>query len=331
MRALSRTDVEEAAARIAPYIHDTPVFTSKSLNALAGTELFFKCENFQKVGAFKARGAMNAALCLDDSVDAVVTHSSGNHGSALAWAAQHCDLACHVVAPNNASKFKRESMVRYGANVVDCGPEMDSREAVLEEFLLDHSATVVPPYDDPRIIAGQGTAALELLRCVPELEQIWVPVGGGGLAAGTILAANGAVQVVCAEPELANDAFLSMERGSVQPPCPPVTIADGLRSSLGSWTFRILHEANTSVVLVSENQILVAMRIVWEYLKIVIEPSSAVAVAALLRRQDLAKRKVGIILTGGNVEFPAAIKAATTGSEEVQRYRKHESRVSERT
>lgn len=314
MRVLSRKDVEEAAARIAPHVHDTPVFTSKSLNALSGTEIFFKCENFQKVGAFKARGAMNATLCLDDSVDAVITHSSGNHGAALAWAAHHRGLACHVVAPRNASKFKRESMARYGANLVDCGPEMASRETVLEEFLSDHSATVVPPYDDPRIIAGQGTAALELLRCVPDLEQIWVPVGGGGLAAGTVLAANGSAQVVCAEPELANDAYLSMERGTVQPARPPLTVADGLRSALGAWTFQILYGANTPVVLVSEKQILDAMRIVWEYLKIVIEPSSAVALAALLNCRDLVKRKVGIILTGGNVEFSEAFDAATGGT-----------------
>lgn len=304
MTALTRDVVEEAANRIAPYIHRTPVMTCNSLSAMVGAEIYFKCENFQKVGAFKARGAMNAALCLGDNVDAVVTHSSGNHGAALAWAAQHRGLECHVVVPKDASKFKRASMVRYGANLVDCGSEMESRETVLEDFLGNHSATVVPPYDDPRIIAGQGTAALELMDSIPGLEQIWVPVGGGGLAAGTVVASNGLLQVVCAEPELANDAYLSMERGSRQPARPPLTVADGLRSALGSWTFQVLHGANTLVALVSEKQILDAMRMVWEFMKIAIEPSSAVALAALLKHPKSVKQKVGVILTGGNVEFP---------------------------
>lgn len=294
----------EAASRIRPYIHRTPVFGCQTLNEMVGSELFFKCENFQKVGAFKARGAVNAVLSMEDNASAVVTHSSGNHGAALAWAAGLRGMACHVVVPKEASKFKRAAMMRYGAQLIDCGSELDSREAKLEEFLVRSRARFVPPYDDPHIIAGQGTATLELIDRVPNLEQIWVPVGGGGLASGAILAANGQIEVVGAEPELADDAFESMKSGRRESPREPATIADGLRSSLGDQTFEILYRARTTIALVSESEILNAMRMVWEHMKIVVEPSSAVTLAAILRHSQLVKKRVGVVLSGGNVSFP---------------------------
>ena len=304
MTVLTRQCVVDAAARIKPFIHRTPVFTSQSLNAKVGSELFFKCENFQKVGAFKARGAMNAVLTLDDTVSSVVTHSSGNHGAALAWASGQRDLSCHVVVPKDASRFKRASLLRYGAHLIDCGPELECRERTLREFRESSSATVIPPYDDPMIIAGQGTATLELLKRCPNLDQVWVPVGGGGLAAGSVLAADGNVEIVCAEPELANDAYLSLKAGHRMPACPPLTIADGLRSSLGERTFEILSKARVTIALVSEAQIRDAMRMIWEHMKIVVEPSSAVTLAAILNSPDSVKKRLGVILSGGNVDFP---------------------------
>lgn len=304
MSRLSRESVTEAATRIRPYVHRTPVFTCNKLNQLVGSELFFKCENFQKVGAFKARGAINAVLSLDEDTTAVVTHSSGNHGAALAWAAALRGMDCHVVVPRDASKFKRAAMTRYGAQLVDCGSELESRESKLYEFLARSQARFVPPYDDPHIIAGQGTATLELMNRISGLDQIWVPVGGGGLASGAILAADGKVEVVGAEPELADDAFESMKSGRRESPREPVTIADGLRSSLGDQTFEILYRARTTIALVSEFEIAKAMRMIWEHMKIVVEPSSAVVLAAILRHVHLVKKRVGVVLSGGNVSFP---------------------------
>ncbi len=231
----------------APTFIARPVFMCKSLNEMAGAELFFKCENFQKTGAFKARGALNAVLGLDNDVTAVVTHSSGNHGAALAWAARQRGLDCHVVIPEDASPFKRANTARYGASMIDCRAELDSRESTLEKFLGSNSAKFISPYDDPAIVAGQGTAALELIKRISGLDQIWVPVGGGGLATGTIIAAQGEVGVVCGEPELADDAFESMATGKRQPPRPPRTIADGLRSSLGDIAFQTLYETKTPI------------------------------------------------------------------------------------
>ncbi|MCY3884262.1 MAG: pyridoxal-phosphate dependent enzyme [Gammaproteobacteria bacterium] len=306
MTDLSRESVEKAASRIRSHIHRTPVFTCQALNDIVGSELFFKCENFQKVGAFKARGALNAVLSMSDGISEVVTHSSGNHGAALAWAAGLRGMNCHVVVPKDASKFKRAAMVRYGANLVDCGSDLASRETKLAEFLERSHARFIPPYDDPYIIAGQGTATLELMEKVSDLDQIWVPVGGGGLASGAILASDGRVEIVGAEPELADDAYQSMKTGKRESPRDPITIADGLRSSLGDQTFEILHRACTTIALVAEAEIVGAMRMVWEHMKIVIEPSSAVTLAAILRYPDLVKKKVGIVLSGGNVSYASA-------------------------
>ena len=304
MICLSRESVKEAASRIGPYVHRTPVFTCRSLNQMVGSELFFKCENFQKVGAFKARGAINAVLSIDDDTSAVVTHSSGNHGAALAWAAALRDMDCHVVVPKDASEFKRAAMIRYGAHLVDCGPELESRESTLDEFLAGSEAQFIPPYDDPNIIAGQGTATLELMDRVSELDQVWVPVGGGGLASGAILAAGGELEVVGAEPELADDAYESMKSGKRESAREPLSIADGLRSSLGDQTFEILYRARTTIALASESEIAKAMRMIWEHMKIVVEPSSAVVLAAILRHAHLLKRRIGVVLSGGNVSFP---------------------------
>lgn len=304
MRVPTRDCVQAAASRIAPYIHHTPVLQSQRLNEIVGTELLFKCENFQKTGAFKARGAVNVVMQLSSDTQSVVTHSSGNHGAALAWASGLRGIQSYVVVPKDASPFKRSSMERYNATLIDCGQDLDSRERVLEEFLKQHEASFIHPYDDARIIAGQGTATLELLDCEQNLDQIWVPVGGGGLASGAILAGNGTVEVVCAEPELAKDAYLSMQTGFRQPPLPPITIADGLRSSLGEINFRILKTAKTRVALATEDSIRRALNLMFETMKIVIEPSAAVVVAAMLDNPSLVAKRVGVILSGGNIPYP---------------------------
>ncbi len=274
------------------------------MNKLVGADLFFKCENFQKTGAFKARGAVNTVLQLSSDIESVVTHSSGNHGAALAWATSLREINSFVVVPTDASPFKRRNMERFGATLIDCGQELESRESVLQEFLKQHDATFIHPYDDARIIAGQGTATFELLESEQNFDQIWVPVGGGGLASGAILAANGMVEVVCAEPALAKDAYLSMQTGYRQPPLPPVTIADGLRSSLGELNFSILKAAKTRVALATEDSIKRALRLVFEMMKIVVEPSAAVVIAAMLDNPSLVAKRVGAILSGGNIPGP---------------------------
>lgn len=290
-----------AARRIRPWIHRTPVLTSRSIDALVGAPVHFKCENFQRSGSFKARGAF-AALTAD--LDAarrrgVITHSSGNHGAALALAGQRLGVAVTVVVPTSAPAFKRRNISRYGARIVDCGPTLEDRERTLAAVRED--ALFVPPYDHPEIIAGQGSAALELLDQAAELDAIWVPVGGGGLASGAALigAASG-VTVRGAEPALADDAFRSLASGVRQPAPPPETIADGLRTALGESNFQLLRRYGLAVTRVDEQAIREAQRLVWSCLKIVIEPSSAVPLAALLEHR--ADRPAGVILTGGNVE-----------------------------
>ena len=275
------------------------------MNEVVGRELLFKCENFQKTGAFKARGAVNVVMQLSSDIEFVVTHSSGNHGAATAWATSLRQMKSFVVVPTDASPFKRRNMERYGATLIDCGQELESRESVLEEFLSQHEATFIHPYDDARIVAGQGTVTMELLDSERNLDQIWVPVGGGGLASGAILAANGDVEVVCAEPELAKDAYLSMRSGYRQPPQPPVTIADGLRSSLGELNFGILKEAKTRIALATEDSIKRAVGLVFEMMKVVIEPSAAVVVAAMLDNPSYIAKRVGVILSGGNIPYPS--------------------------
>ena len=302
-------DVLAAAERIRPHAHRTPVLTCRALDGMTGARLFFKCENFQKVGAFKFRGATNAVFALseEDARRGVLTHSSGNHGAALALAAHLRGIPAIVVVPANAPPVKRAAIAGYGARIVPCEPTLASREETAARVLAETGATLVHPYDDDRIIAGQGTAALELLADVPELDIVLAPIGGGGLVSGTAIAVAGVsptTRVIAAEPAAADDAWRSLRAGKIIPQTDPRTVADGLRTSLAPRTFAILRELVADIVTVSEEEIIRAMRHVLERMKVVIEPSSAVPVAAVLSgRLDVAGRRVGIILSGGNVDW----------------------------
>ena len=300
---LQRADVEEALARIAGCIHKTPVMSSTAINKLLGCSVVFKCENLQKVGAFKARGAMNAVLSLPTSVHTVITHSSGNHGAALAWAASQVKKKSLIIVPVDAQPIKKSAIQNYGGVIIDCGSAIADREEKLSEVMLKTDAHFIPPYDDPDIISGQGTAALELQKEHPDIEELWVPVGGGGLAAGSALldiGGNGPT-VIGVEPHLARDAYDSLLKGEIQPAMPPKTIADGLRTSLGRLNFDVLNSLNTRIELVDEEAILSAMSLIWSRMKLVVEPSAAVPLAGLLSIGTKA-RSVGVILSGGNVE-----------------------------
>lgn len=319
-------DVRRAAVRIGPWVHHTPVLTCAALDRMAGARLHFKCESFQKGGAFKARGAHNAVFSLSDREAAagVVTHSSGNHGAALALAAAHRGVPARVVMPRDAPRVKRAAVAGYGAEIVLCEPTAEARREAAERVRRETGATLVHPFDDPRVIAGQGTAALELFEQAAELgggepgvaglDYLLVPVGGGGLAAGTAVAAAGAspaTRVVGCEPAAADDAARSLAAGRLvpNPPGPVDTVADGLRTSLSELTFSVLAERLERVVTVSEEAILRALRTVWERMKIVIEPSAAVPVAALLSGgavqgwEGERPPRVGVILSGGNVDL----------------------------
>ena len=302
-------DIQQAAARIRPYAHRTPVLTCDSLNHAIGAQLFCKCENFQKVGAFKFRGACNAVFALAE-VEAqrgVATHSSGNHAAALALAARLRGIPAHIVMPMNAPAVKKAAVAGYGGRIVFCEPTLAAREVTLARVVQDTGATFIHPYNDPRVVAGQGTAALELCADVPELDLVLVPVGGGGLLSGTALtvaALSPATQVIAAEPAAADDAYQSLQAGHIIPATDPQTIADGLRTSLGELTFAIIHRHVKQIVTVSEEAIIHAMRYVWERMKIIIEPSAAVPLGALLdKRLDVAGKRVGMIFSGGNVDL----------------------------
>lgn len=302
-------DIRAAARRIGPYIHRTPVITSESLDARVGTRVFLKCENFQKVGAFKFRGATNAVFSLgaEEAARGVCTHSSGNHAQALARAAAIAGVPAYIVMPANAAAPKKQAVAGYGGQITFCEPTLAAREAALEEVRGRTGAALVHPYNDARVIAGQGTAALELLEDFPGLDAVIAPVGGGGLLSGTAIAARGlnaGIRVIGAEPEMADDACRSLQAGEIIPSVNPQTIADGLLTSLGTLTFPIIREKVERIATVSEQAIVEAMRFVWERLKIIIEPSAAVAVAVLWEgKVDLAGRKVGVILSGGNVDL----------------------------
>lgn len=302
-------DVREAAMRIAPWVHRTPVLSSSRLDERAGATLFFKCENLQRVGAFKARGATSAVLRLHGHARerGVVTHSSGNHAAALALAARNAGIPAWVVMPRNAPLPKVESVRRLGGEIVFCEPTLEAREATCAEVGARTGATLVHPYDDHAVIAGQGTATLELREQVEALDAVVVPVGGGGLLAGTSVVGRAfGFDVYGAEPEAVDDAARSLATGVRQPPTGGTTVADGLRTALGVRPFEIIRRNVTDIATVSDEQIVAAMRLVWEVMKIVIEPSSAVPVAALLEhRLPVAGRRVGVILTGGNVDFDA--------------------------
>jgi threonine dehydratase len=303
-------DVVAALGRIGPHLRRTPVANSPSFDALCGRRVFLKCENLQHAGAFKFRGALNAVLQLpaDASITAVATHSSGNHGAALALAARSRGLACHVVMPDDASRTKIEATRRAGAQVTFCRPGIAPREAALAEVLARTSAHLVHPFDDTRVIAGQGTAALELLGERPALAVVAAPIGGGGLIGGTALAVLG-VSTVCrvvgVEPAAADDAWRSFRAGRrLGLESPPQTIADGLRASIGVRNFELLRRHVDEVLTVDERQIVAAMRAVLEHFRLLIEPSSAVAVAAALDgRLGAPGAEVGIIVSGGNVDL----------------------------
>jgi len=302
-------DIRQAAERIRPYAHRTPVLTNESLNEKVGAQVFLKCENFQKVGAFKFRGACNAVYSLsdDEAARGVCTHSSGNHAQALALAAKIRGIPAYIVMPNNAPSVKKNAVAGYGGLITFCEPTLEARESMMERIRLDTGANVVHPYNDARVIAGQGTAALELLEDVPNLDVIIAPVGGGGLLSGTAIAATElkkGIRIIAGEPEMADDAFRSMMAGEIIPAKSPKTIADGLLTSLGTLTFPIIQQRVEQIVTVSETGIIESMKYVWERVKIIIEPSSAVAIGVLWEKKiDLSRLKVGVILSGGNVDL----------------------------
>lgn len=307
--AVDLAAIRAAHARIRPHVHRTPVVTSRSLDAAAGATLFFKCENLQKIGAFKARGACNAVFSLDEAEASrgVVTHSSGNHGAALAWAAARRGIRAWVVMPENSAQIKKAAVQGLGATVRFCAPTLEARDTTCAAVQAETGALLIHPYDDWRVIAGQGTAALELLEQVPDLDAVITPVGGGGLLSGTAIASRGikpSIHVYGAEPAGADDAWQSLQSGRIVPQTDPRTIADGLRSSLGVKTFAVLSTLVESIGTTSEEAIVRAMRLTWDKLKLIIEPSAAVPLAALLERKlPVAGRRVGIVVSGGNVDL----------------------------
>jgi threonine dehydratase len=306
---LTLEDIREAHERIRGKITRTAVMTSQTLDSRANAKLFFKCENFQKAGAFKARGATNAVFSLSEAEarQGVATHSSGNHGAALARAARLRAVAAYVVMPNNAPKAKRESVERYGGNIVFCEPTLDARERTLEGVIADTGACLIHPYNDLRVMAGQGTSAVELIEAVSNLDMILCPVGGGGLLSGVAVAAKSiepSIRVIGVEPEAADDAARSFRSGRIIPSVNPATIADGLRASLGDKTFAEIRRYVDDIVTVSEESIVIGMRQIWEIMKIVVEPSGAVPYAAVAEAKlDLRGNRVGILLTGGNLDL----------------------------
>jgi threonine dehydratase len=301
--------VREAHERIRDKITRTPVMTSGTLDRLADARLFFKCENFQKTGSFKARGATNAVFSLAESQaqNGVATHSSGNHGAALARAAQLRGIRATVVMPHNAPIAKQESVRRYGGQIIFCEPTLEAREKALERVIADRGACVIHPYNDLRVMAGQGTAAIELIEDVPDLDIVLSPVGGGGLLGGIAVAAKSlkpSIRVIGVEPAAADDAARSFRSGRIVPSVNPATIADGLRASLGDLTFAEIRRCVDDIVTVSEGGIVGAMRRIWEVMKILVEPSGAVAYAALVEGAlDVRGRRAGLILTGGNLDL----------------------------
>lgn len=304
----SATDIQQSHALIQPYIHRTPVLTCQSINTISGAQLFFKCENFQKIGAFKMRGASNAALRLDEAArkKGLATHSSGNHAQAVAKIAQALGVPAHIVMPENAPSVKREATAGYGANIVLCEATQAARESTLAQVLAETGATFIHPYDDYNVIAGQATSALELIQEVADLDAIISPIGGGGLMSGTALSTHyfsAKTKIYGAEPEQVNDAWLSFKSGVRTPHQGLPSIADGLLTNLSEKTFDIIKTYLSDVFTVTEAEIVAAMQLVYERMKIVVEPSCVVPLAAVLKNREVfAGKKVGIILTGGNVD-----------------------------
>lgn len=304
-----KQEIIKAAQRIAPHIHHTPIHTSKAINKILGSKLFFKCENFQKVGAFKYRGATNAVLQLDTNQlkNGVATHSSGNHAQALALAAKINKTKAYIVMPSNAPKSKMEAVIGYGAQIIECEPTLQARESTLNQVIQETNAHFIHPYNDHRIITGQATAAKELIEEQPELDFILAPVGGGGLLSGTALSAiyfSPRTKVIGAEPTGADDAFRSLKAGKIIPSINPNTIADGLLTSLGELTFPIIRENVMKILTVQDSIIIEAMQLIWSRMKIVVESSAAVPLAVVMKNQDFfMDKKIGITLSGGNVDL----------------------------
>ncbi len=306
---IERQQIEQAHERIKPFIHRTPVLHSEYLDHISGANLFFKCENFQKIGAFKIRGAMNAVLSVpaDKLSRGVATHSSGNHAQALAYAARHVGVKAMIVMPDNSPKVKVEAVRGYGAEISFCEPTQQAREHTLQQKLDRTGAEFVHPYNDERVIAGQATVAKEMIEEVPRLDAIIAPVGGGGLLSGTLLSAHyfsPTTAGYAAEPEGAADAILSVRTGTIEAAPYIDTIADGLRTKLGDKTFPVIRRLVKSVYTVSDEEIISAMKLVYERMKIIIEPSSAVTLAVVLKHKgEFSRKKVGVIFSGGNVDL----------------------------
>jgi threonine dehydratase len=302
-------DVLAARDRIRPHIHQTPVLTSSYMNDLAGAQLFFKCENFQKAGAFKARGACNAVFGLSASQaeKGVATHSSGNHGLSLSYAAGRRSIPCTVVMPKTAPQAKKDAVRGYGGRVVECEPSTSSREAVFAEVVAKSGMEFVHPYNDARVIAGQATCSRELLEQVADLDAVIAPIGGGGMISGTCLTLSSiapSVKVYAGEPEQADDAYRSFKAGRIIAEDAPETVADGLKVPLKELTWYFVSRHVSDILTVSEQQIIDAMKLIWKRMKIVVEPSSAVPVAVLLNHREIFKgTRVGVIITGGNVDL----------------------------
>ncbi len=304
------TDVEQAYERIKHYVNNTPVMTSRTLNEMVGGEVFLKCENFQRVGAFKPRGALNAILNLseEERKRGIITHSSGNHAQAVALAGKLLNIKTVIVMPENAPQVKVNATKNtYGAEVVRCDNNTESRARTAEELAEKHGYTLVHAYDNYNIIAGAGTAAYELIKEVGPLDYVFFPVGGGGLASGTVIASKGLnpdIVIVGVEPEKADDAFRSIRDNKIYPSPYPDTIADGLRTQLSERTYGVIKEYGTKIILVSEKEIIDAMKFLWERMKIIVEPSGAVPVAGIIQhREKLKNKKIGGILSGGNVDL----------------------------
>ncbi|RNF33631.1 beta-hydroxyaspartate dehydratase BhcB [Paracoccus methylarcula] len=302
-------DMLAARERIAGHVHRTPVLTSRMLNELTGAELFFKCENLQKAGAFKARGASNAVFGLTDEQAAkgVATHSSGNHGTCLSYAAGRRGIPCTVVMPRTAPQAKKDAVRGYGGRVVECEPSTSSREAVFAEVVAETGAEFVHPYNDPRVIAGQGTCSAELIEQVEGLDAVIAPIGGGGMVSGTCLTLSNLapnVKIYAAEPEQADDAMRSFKAGHIIADDAPDTVADGLKVPLKELTWHFVQRHVTDILTASEAEIVEAMKLIWKRMKIVMEPSSAVPLATILKNRDVfAGQRVGFIITGGNVDL----------------------------
>ncbi|MGY5859722.1 MAG: pyridoxal-phosphate dependent enzyme [Candidatus Thorarchaeota archaeon] len=303
------SDVREAYDRVKEHVVKTPVVTSTTIDGMTGCQVFFKCENFQRVGAFKFRGAFNTVSQLNEEErkNGVIAHSSGNHAQALALAAKILGVRATIVMPNNSPKVKVTATRGYGAEIVFCENSTESRAKVADELVEEHGYTLVHPYNDHRIIAGAGTAALELIEEVGPLDYIFAPVGGGGFLSGTSIAAKGLCplsKVIAVEPENADDAYRSFKANKIFPSEYPNTIADGLRTQLGELTFEVIKKHVDEIILVSEKEIVDAMRLFWERLKLVVEPSGAVSLAGLLKKsKQLSRSKVGVMISGGNIDL----------------------------